>query len=494
MTEFQDLSIQIESAGEGTYNVRAETEWAVARNYGVSFPTLSAGPPGAVDDRPQAADSSTRDTVRVVRLAPADNIGEAMFNALFQGRVRDLFTMGRARAAARQRILRIRLHFDMGDERVAALANLPWESMVDASLNERLALSPDLAIARCPDVPRVLDVPAFTGRLRVLFVGSNPRDDLRLDLEKNEIRKALSNQKVLRYKLLDDATWGALEQNLHDGQQSRDPFHIVHFMGHGTFADEAGALQFSDGPRPGREVGELLHSYAIRMVVLNACRTAEVSTLAGHDPFAGVASALVLANVTAVLAMQASIPDAAARIFSERFYSGIARQFTIEEALRSARSKLRAAMPGWEWAMPVMFLRGHGEILPDPETLSGTKPAGAFSARITAKSEAPGEVEEADRLAAKPHAVVPQRQDEWPSAQSGSFPATEPGDGSGPSDPRIEAPGPKERDTGAQSDPRANFDEKAARPRENARDGLTAPDGPKSDGTMGLDAKAQEAR
>jgi hypothetical protein len=76
------------------------------------------------------------------------------------------------------------------------------------------------------------------------------------------------------------------------------------------------------------------------------------------DPFAGVASALVMAGVPAVIAMQFPISDAAAIEFAGTFYPRLVDGFPVEAAVAEGRKALRTAdTKSWEWATPVLFMR-----------------------------------------------------------------------------------------------------------------------------------------
>src|SRR6185369_7457118 len=87
-------------------------------------------------------------------------------------------------------------------------------------------------------------------------------------------------------------TLARMEEMLREGQRTGDPYDLVHFDGHGTFLPQAqiGALCFEkadDGSGasatdlvPADRLGDLLVSYAIPLVVLEACRSATVGKTA----------------------------------------------------------------------------------------------------------------------------------------------------------------------------------------------------------------------
>jgi CHAT domain-containing protein len=98
----------------------------------------------------------------------------------------------------------------------------------------------------------------------------------------------------------------------------------------------------------------------LRLVFLNACETATVTREKGLDPFAGVASAMVMAGLPAVVAMQFPISDQAAITFAQRFYPLLARGHPVDAAVAGARRAIRLADPGtMEWATPSSLCERH---------------------------------------------------------------------------------------------------------------------------------------
>src|SRR5262249_36421816 len=107
-------------------------------------------------------------------------------------------------------------------------------------------------------------------------------------------------------------TLARMEEVLREAQAAGEPYHVVHFDGHGTFlpAAQIGALCFekpddgsgdseTDFVRADR-LGNLLTKYQIPLVVLEACRSATVGNAA---VFRSVAPRLIQAGVGSVLSM-----------------------------------------------------------------------------------------------------------------------------------------------------------------------------------------------
>ena len=114
-----------------------------------------------------------------------------------------------------------------------------------------------------------------------------------------------------------------------------------------------------------------LHDEPLRLVVLNACKSATTALRSGEHPFAGIATALIREGVPAVVAMQFPISDKAAIIFSQTFYQRLAMGFPVDGAVAEARKILYSGdreQP--EWATPVLYLRARDGMLFEPADFS----------------------------------------------------------------------------------------------------------------------------
>ena len=327
------------------------------RDYLMQAPMPAGGTSGTVE----ATRTVVEDDAPVPRLSR--DVGRDLYNAIFTGDIASLFHRSLGRTSAENRRLRIRLHLNVGVESIAPLAALPWELMFRDDSDTYLSMSRETTFVRSLDVPiDFYDLRDVEGPVRVLFVMSNPKGDLNLGAERVAIQEQLveylnaeDQPPKLVTEYLENATFAGLEEKLH-----RSDYHIIHFMGHGDMSPSGeGMLLFHDGLRSGHDLGELMKDEpTTRLVTLNACNTGTASKKTGSDPFAGVASALVMAGVPAVIAMQFPVSDKAAIVFSARLYSQIAVGRSIEASVDSGRRKIKALRPDQtEWATPVLFLR-----------------------------------------------------------------------------------------------------------------------------------------
>ncbi len=300
--------------------------------------------------------------------------GGALFEALFQGEVRNRLDVSKQLAAADHAGLRVRLRIED-----PVLAALPWELLFDARSDEFLALARATPLVRylplgAPAEPLTVEPP-----LRILAVVAAPADLPPVDVAGERARlqeavAALQKRRHVELVWLEGETWAALQSALQEG-----PWHILHYVGH-AFYDEgagSGALVLADdagqsAPVSATDLGALLKDHpSLRLVVLNACegaRSGEASL------FAGLGAALVQSGLPAVVAMQYEISTAAAAAFTRAFYGAIAHDLPVDAAVAEARKFMRQAAAdragggaggaagggaggGAEWATPVLFLR-----------------------------------------------------------------------------------------------------------------------------------------
>lgn len=296
------------------------------------------------------------------RIDPRE-IGDLMFQALMPQPVRGLFDRSVGGAESHKRGLRLRLHADMSDPDLLSLFSLPWELIFWKERGQYLSLARSSPFVRAFDVPRPVRRLELAGDLRILVAMASPRDLPPLDLkkERSHLETVLGPVSGVSLHFLEHATPEALRRIL-----SEETFQAFHFMGHGGFDPETGkgVLAFEDGigghrPLPGPVLAALMQDFSsLQFAFLNACHTARTGPSQGLNPLAGVSSALVLAGLPAVVAMQFPISDEAAIVFSEAFY----RLFAAGEPVDAATAEGRIAIhlgnfESLEWATPVLFLR-----------------------------------------------------------------------------------------------------------------------------------------
>jgi tetratricopeptide (TPR) repeat protein len=310
----------------------------------------------------------------------AEQVGDLLFRALFNGSVLKLFEQSLGNAGEeRNQGLRMRLHFDPSHPELAPLTSLPWEFLYRRELREFLSLGRRSPFVRSLDVPRPARPLQLASSVRILVVSAQPTtiEFLAAERECHLIEESLRGVPGVSVMVLHRATPETLRRTLLE-----QVFHVLHFVGHGTFdpGSGEGSLVFEDATGlpallPGPLVADLLRDIdTLRLVFLNTCGGARVGRRAGVDPFAGVATSLVMAGLPAVLAMQFDISDMAAIAFSGAFYRRLAAGDPIDVATVEGRMAIRLGDPGsLEWATPVLYLQSTGDLFtfaaPEPSVV-----------------------------------------------------------------------------------------------------------------------------
>lgn len=324
-----------------------------------------------------------------------EDIGDTLFRALFPGAIRDAFLQSLARVEQEPDAgLRIRLVLDPRTPGLTEVAALPWELLYRVETGDFIARNPLTPFVRHLEVPRLAVPVQLTSSLKVLVASVLPDDLQPLDVEseQEDLASGWRGTSKITMEFLENPTLPQLRQKL-----LTDTFHAFHFIGHGQFDPSSGegALLFRDDqghslPIRGRVLAEALKSQrSLRLVSLNACDTARLSRRRGFDPFSGVASALLMAGLPAVVAMQYPISDAAALVFGESFYTALAAGLPVDAAAAEARLTIHLAFPDtWEWVTPALFMSvPDGRVLlpgvdaVEPTTVDNVPPLSAETIR-----------------------------------------------------------------------------------------------------------------
>lgn len=362
---FDDFVLQLDTGSQGGFRARV-----LQSPFGQGSATFSLGSFAGAELAFEGSSSGAFRDITPRSAAPSLDgrmpleVGTDLFRSVFQGQVRTLLDKSRGQLEISPNLgLRLKIKVNPQEDAAGALADLPWELLCDGETEDFFALSRQTSLVRYLDVPRPAQPIQFEPPLRILAVGASPEGLRPLDLRKEARRLEELNQSAagVEVQFLDHASAGAVREAL-----SEDTYNVLHFMGHGTFDAATGegmlAFEKSNGTPDlvsGKTFATKLRDLrSLGVVMLNACETARASHQAGASPFRGVATALVLGGVPAVIAMQRPISDVAAIGFSAAFYRHLARGDSIDQALTEGRHAIHSAQPdGFEWATPVLFLR-----------------------------------------------------------------------------------------------------------------------------------------
>jgi tetratricopeptide (TPR) repeat protein len=281
-----------------------------------------------------------------------------------------------------------------------ALLGPPWELMRDGTGPVALGaggISRTLPVA---DGAGTLDVPG--GKLRVLMVISRPSgaSDVGYQMVARPLLERLDAVRgEVSLTVLRPPTFDALGDAVRQAAKAGEPFHVVHFDGHGAMLGRlagggsiAGrpAMMASPGEgvlifeKPGGgtdqvgapKVASVLAEGKVPVAVLNACQSGAV----GKELEASVATALLKSGCAAVVAMAYSVYAVAAAEFMAAFYDTLFAGQSLGQAVTAGRKRLfghddrpspKGDMPLADWLVPVHYLRREVRF-PDARTARPT--------------------------------------------------------------------------------------------------------------------------
>jgi len=303
--------------------------------------------------------------------------GDAAFGSVFGvGPARDLYQRVRDRG--------LEVVFRSAEP---GLLGLPWELMRDGSGPVALregGISRSLPVAGGADT---LEVPG--GRLRVLMVIARPAGtaDVGYQMVARPLLERLDAVRgEVHLTVLRPPTFDALAETVRQAADAGEPFHVVHFDGHGVMPGRRGggggviegrpwmmagagegvlAFEQSGGGSDlvtASKVAGVLAQGRVPVVVVNACQSGAV----GKELEASVATALLKAGCAAVVAMAYSVYAVAAAEFMAAFYESVFAGASVGQAVTAGRGRLfehdarpspRGNMPLADWLVPVHYMR-----------------------------------------------------------------------------------------------------------------------------------------
>ncbi len=315
-------------------------------------------------------DAIARNSVNLVAL------GQQLYNALFQGTLRDSWITAQGIAQNHQQVLRLRL--GLKDTR---LSRLPWEVMHAG--DRPVATGPYIAFSRhqsgmsgASRLPSTMPLQLEEGGIKVLMVIASPMDQIRLDLLKQEaiklqaelhrqaprISEAGNYLPEIELTLLEQPGREELTQALEQGR-----YHVLHYSGHSNVGTNGGEIYLVSRRTgltetlTGDDLAGLLVNNNITMAVFNSCFGAYAAT-SNQDGDTGernLAESLVKRGIRSVLAMSERIPDEVALTLTQLFYRNLAQGYPVDLCVSRVRQGLISAYGSHQmyWALPILYLQ-----------------------------------------------------------------------------------------------------------------------------------------
>ena len=342
-----------------------------------------------------------------------DDVGATLFRAVFSGPVGaiQLWTLVQPHLAS------TRIEVTTG---IAEATAIPWELIRDPDTGTTLALSAQCFVrTQRGGPPALAPQGAAAETVRILLVISRPtaEEDVpfrsvagRLVTRLGEATPGAFDLDVLR-----PPTYQQLAATLRLASEAGRPYHIVHFDGHGVYADPAdlakagvvlGSLKMDGGGATGAhgflvfespqsesnsefvdgfKLGGLLRDCGVPLLVINACQSAFAEAAAEPEAaetrttrqevaaYGSLAQAVMDAGAAGVVAMRYAVYVVTAAQFVEELYGALARGRTLGEAVAWARKNLAdqperhiayEARPLQDWSVPVVWERASLRLWP----------------------------------------------------------------------------------------------------------------------------------
>ncbi len=301
-------------------------------------------------------------------------LGQQLYQGLFQGTLRESWTCAQAIAQNRCELLQLRLGVK-GKE----LSSLPWEVLHAG--DRPIATGTEVVFSRYqPNTSASVHIHPLEANqpLKILMAIAAPNDQDSLQLKrevnhlKEELQRDTQRMMVNRYErtrhppeiqltLLEQPDREQLTQALEQGQ-----YQVFHYAGHSNLATAGGELYLVNRKTglteilSGEDLAGLLVNNGVQVAVLNSCRGAyRHSTTANSETSEiNLTEMLVKRGIPGVLAMAERIPDEVALTLTRLLYRNLNQGYPVDLSLSRARQGLISAYGSRQlyWALPVLYL------------------------------------------------------------------------------------------------------------------------------------------
>ncbi len=314
--------------------------------------------------------SSLTDVAQVSRrtqIRTLVDLGREMYEALFQGDLRDRLTSAIAIAHNQGAVLRLRLGL-----KDSILPRLPWEVLHEDC--RPIATGKDIIFSRYqPTLSSLILPPPPSRPLKVLMVIAAPTDQanlalkyeadiLKKDLKKPAYNGAWGNTPLpeIELDILEHPDREKLTQVL-----EQNAYHVLHYAGHSNLGARGGELYLVNQKTGlgevlnGDDLAGLLVNNGIHLAVFNSCRGAHsAADIPDESNPRSLAEVLVSRGIPAVLAMAERIPDRVALTLTSLFYHNLKQGYPVDLSLNRARQGLMSTYGSDRlyWALPVLYL------------------------------------------------------------------------------------------------------------------------------------------
>ncbi|WP_250123299.1 CHAT domain-containing protein [Chroococcidiopsis sp. CCMEE 29] len=311
------------------------------------------------------------------------NLGQQLYNALFQGSVQASWMNAQTIAQQQQEVLQLRLGI-----KDPQLASLPWE-IIHAG-DRFLATDPSIAFSRyqanaalvAPDTTSTLAMSVHSLQpdvVKVLTVIALPHEPASLTLKQEFTRLQTECQAqqscfapggsmtALQITILEQPGRGQLTQAL--GQEQYQVLHYIGFSNLGATEAEL-YLSSSNGlteTLTGDQLADMLVNNGIQIAIFNFIHRNSLTP--SRMPQAKLIESLIKYGINGVLTMAECIPDEVVVVIARLFYRHLSQGHPVAHNLTQVRQELISVygLNKLYWALPILYLHpkynGCGELI-----------------------------------------------------------------------------------------------------------------------------------
>lgn len=307
----------------------------------------------------------------IIDVKTLKDIGARLFNILITERTKDIFLTATGENRANNEFLPLEIVAEDFE-----IAGWPWEYMYNSSDKRFIAQEFHPVSRSIFSISSRPALPAKKGRIRILLIlGVPPDDSYTTPTEEvkgiSEVFQAALGTENFDIEILPAADYKKLQGGI--GSREVD---IVHYFGHAGFDHEQGQ-GFLSIARPGGnpfkiyaiQFAQLLMESRVRLVFLNACKTAQGSAT-DNPGRSSVAATLLDTGIPAVIGTQFSLPDVSAHSLSATIYKALLTGKPIGEAVRVGRNAMSFADKAafFDWGIPVLYSTDPAQIIFPPNS------------------------------------------------------------------------------------------------------------------------------
>jgi hypothetical protein len=305
------------------------------------------------------------------------DIGSRLFNLLITGRTKDLFLLASKETRGGGNTLPLEI---VGED--FEIAGWPWEYLFNPDDRKFIAQDFHPVSRNIFSMASRTPLRSMKGQPRVLVVLGVPSDDTdttpmdELKVITEVFRSRLGNS-TFSPEVLPASSFQRIQRGI--GRE----YDVVHYFGHAGFDPKQGQGYLSIDDLRGNALrvyatnfANLLINSGVRLVFLNACKTAQGAP--GEIPGrSSIAAALLDAGVPAVIGAQFSIPDVSAHFLSANVYEGLLSGKSVSESVRVGRNAMFFTDESkfFEWGIPVLYTTDPSQVLFPSEVTNGKEPS-----------------------------------------------------------------------------------------------------------------------